>query len=678
MMENAHDRSLIPGSRLRNHCLFQSRRGDGYSGNGPCGRNDHLDEIDCSCQMGAGDEERFADFRFRVSTSRGKEKKSKSGQAKMLDMPDSGDSEKEAVNGKDDTQEEGPEFSDACASRECGSGYADHEELVAKFSAIHGNEANEGKTPNEYNFTIYSTSDKLTAEDLTPTSDHQLSQRHDLVPAQGNLSVQLARRQQDRLDGAAAYDKSSGARGRKSLYVQLPEIPNLPTLKAENTSTRSGEGPEYTTELPLGQELSFREEIKGKRTTNTKAKPHQRIQKREALAFECGSIHSEEDFGAVVMAKRSEDLGMTISVKAVLREDEEYLEKEDNGNNKSMMMNLRFMKNTEAAGERANKAEVEGDDMSEKKVSDIARMMPRAGRKNAAAQKAKSNKADAGEDGKVCPDEAPYDRSISLPGVSPLQSPNQKAKASEKGSTSSRPIPEREDDPRAQHLACSRLHVQPRWTQNARFGSWVNSQLSNDRKQSRNGRDGPVPDIEIDVNAILKLGPNKRKAGGDRDRGGGEEDADDQRALNLVPTKGRKGMNVDQRGLAEKRKINEERQPVIVSCIPGWGSWTGTLNIIYQASAHPIPCQSQQHYKRSLFEHYTTARVLVKQGTVIEPLSAPVKEYRYLILCRDFQYSQFSHIYNIECDVQQFVPATFEVRGILCPVKGVRVGLPHA
>ncbi|KAG0642985.1 hypothetical protein HOY80DRAFT_1101469 [Tuber brumale] len=127
------------------------------------------------------------------------------------------------------------------------------------------------------------------------------------------------------------------------------------------------------------------------------------------------------------------------------------------------------------------------------------------------------------------------------------------------------------------------------WEESKNAG--VSPQPPNDRTQSRNDCDGPVPDIGINVNAILKFGSNERRAGGDRDSGGEEGDADDERAVNPVPTKGRKGVNVDQRDLvirdfggdnivaeyrAEKKKIGEDGEQVIDTSIPGWGSWAGT------------------------------------------------------------------------------------------------------
>ncbi|CAZ85657.1 unnamed protein product [Tuber melanosporum] len=960
----------IPTSRLGNHCPSRSRRNDGDSEEGGGGGKDGVDEIDRGSDsegnewkighidneddsdidsdeaMGESDEERFADFTFRGSTSTGKEKKSKSGQgleeesggddessedgegfidlSEMLDRPDSGD-EEEAVDGKakrkpqrpvsDDGEGEGDELNDSSMNSESESGDDDDGDLVSDFSEedetledpsklaklqeiicslpstksprrARENDPNEGKTPNEYNLTISSTSDKLTVEDLMPTiTDPKLRQSLELVAGnpppksskpgvQGKLSAPLAKRQQDKLDRAAAYEKSKEALGRWTdtvkhsrqadyLHFPLANAPNArlpaprkvavlsasePTPLTELEATISGilkesnmaseksikgfeelktnklsveEVQKRTAELRLARELMYREEIKAKRIKRIKSKSYHRILKKErgkqknaieeALALERGGAPSEEDVmererkraeermtlrhkqskwskgikdsgrtmwdeeaqnGAVEMAKRSEELRMRIAGKEVLGEDEEFessgddeeddlfnedqqqakqrlladLEKLENGSdtakgqrNKSKLMDLKFMRNAEAAQKRANKAEMEGlrqalegddksdkSDGSEEEVNDTGRMVFTAGRKKKEiARKPKPNKSEfeeaehssEGEDGKDSPDEAEVTmvnkaasnilkNPFSQPGISPLQFSNQKAGASEKRSTSARPLPGGEKGkvapepnpwltqdttsslvrPKAQALVAGRQE-----SKNAK----TNSKLSKDRKKSLKDRDGPGSDIEIDVNATLKLASNKRRAGGDGDSGGEEGDEDDEGAINLVPTKGMNGVNLDQRELVKrafagdnvvaefkaekKRKIDEEGDQVIDTRIPGWGSWTGAglterkgkkdtrffktikgvdknnrkdkklekviinekrvkKNVKYQASALPFPFESQQQYERSLripigpewttkttFQDSTMPRVMVKQGTVIEPISAPFK-----------------------------------------------------
>ncbi|KAG0638159.1 small-subunit processome [Tuber brumale] len=965
------EESSIPASRLGNHCPSRPRGNDGESGEGGGGGKDNVDEMDRGSDsegnewkighidsdddsdldsdeaMGESDEEKFADFTFRGSTSTGKGGRSRPGQgleeesgddgessedgegfidlSEMLDRPDSGDEEEKAVDGgakrklqrlvSDDRDEEGDEFSDSSMSDESESGDEDDGESVADFSEedetpedpsklaklqeiifslpsttkspkrARENDPNEGKTPNEYNLTISSTSDKLTVEDLMPTiTDPKLRQSLELVAGnapskssksgvQGKLSAPLAKRQQDKLDRAAAYEKSKEALGRWTdsvkhnrqvdhLHFPLTNAPNArlqaprkvtvlsasePTPLTELEATISGilkesnmaseksikgfeelktnklsveEVQKRTAELRLARELMYREEVKAKRIKKIKSKSYHRILKKErgkqknaveeALALERGGAPNEEDVmererkraeermtlrhkqskwskgikdsgrtmwdeeaqnGAVEMAKRSEELRMRIAGKAVLGEDEEFessgddeeddlfnedqqqakqrlladLENLENGSdsakgqhNKSKLMDLKFMRNAEAAQKRANKAEIEGlwqtlegdrsdkSDESEEEVNDTGRMIFRAGRKKKeTAGKPKQNKSEfeevarssEDEDGKDSQDEAEVTivnkASSNIPknpfsqlAVSPLQFSNQKAKTSKKGSTSSRPLPEGEEGkmapepnpwlardstsslvrPKAQALVAGRQE-----SKNAK----INSKFSKDRKQSLKDRDDPEPDIEIDVNATLKLSSNKRGAGGDGDSGGEEGDEDDEGAINLVPTKGMKGVNIDQRELVKrafagdnvvaefkaekKRKIDEEGDQVIDTRIPGWGSWTGAglterkgkkdirffktikgvdknkrkdkklekviinekrvkKNVKYQASALPFPFESQQQYERSLripigpewttkttFQDSTMPRVMVKQGTVIEPIFAPFK-----------------------------------------------------
>ncbi|PWW72723.1 Utp14-domain-containing protein [Tuber magnatum] len=422
------------------------------------------------------------------------------------------------------------------------------------------------------------------------------------------------------------------------------------------------------------------------------------------------------------------------------------LEKLENGDdsakdqhNKSKLMDLKFMQIAEAARRKANKAEMEGlrqaleddgrsgkSDESEEEVNDTGRMIFRAGRKKKeeAVKKPKPNGSEFEEAEYLSEDESSSDsrdeaevtivnkassnipkNPFSQPVVSPLQFSNQKAQVSEKGSTLSRPFPEAREKgapepnpwlaqdstsslvrPKVQALVAGRQE-----SKNAK----INSKLSKDRKQALKDHDAPEPDIEIDMNATLKLASNRRKTGSDGDSDGGEMGEDSEEAINLMPTKGVKGGSLDQRELVKrafagdnvvaefkaekKRKIDEEGDQVIDTRIPGWGSWTGAgltkrkgkkdnrflktikgvdknnrkdkklekviinekrvkKNVKYQASALPFPFESQQQYERSLripigpewatkktFQDSTMPRVLVKQGTVIEPISAPFK-----------------------------------------------------
>jgi len=89
-----------------------------------------------------------------------------------------------------------------------------------------GDGSDEGKAQREYNLTIPSTFDKLTMEDLlhtitNPKVRQSLKPIADNAPPkssksgeQGKLSAPLAMRQQDKLDQAAAYEKSKETLGR--------------------------------------------------------------------------------------------------------------------------------------------------------------------------------------------------------------------------------------------------------------------------------------------------------------------------------------------------------------------------------------------------------------------------------------------------------------------------------
>lgn len=126
---------------------------------------------------------------------------------------------------------------------------------------------NEGKTPNEYNLSLTSHSQKLTVSDLLPSiSDSRLKRSlqvlADSSPAntkqsgvQGKLSAPLAKRQQDRLDRTEAYKKTTETLGRwvdtvkanreaEHLHFPLANAPNapikaparLPSMSASNST----------------------------------------------------------------------------------------------------------------------------------------------------------------------------------------------------------------------------------------------------------------------------------------------------------------------------------------------------------------------------------------------------------------------------------------------------------
>lgn len=229
---------------------------------------------------------------------------------------------------------------------------------------------NEGKTPNEYNLSLTSTSQKLTVNDLLPSiSDSRLKKSlkvlADQTPAstkqsgvQGKLSAPLAKRQQDRLDRKAAYEKTTETLGRwvdtvktnreaEHLHFPLANAPNAPikalarlsSMSASNSTpltaleaTISGilkdsnmqdekqlaefeslktnklsvvEVQRRVAELRLTRELLYREELKAKRIKKIKSKAYHRVHKKErlrqeeaikeALVLERGEVLDEEE-----------------------------------------------------------------------------------------------------------------------------------------------------------------------------------------------------------------------------------------------------------------------------------------------------------------------------------------------------------------------------------------------
>ncbi|KAH8145090.1 uncharacterized protein LAJ45_10870 [Morchella importuna] len=231
---------------------------------------------------------------------------------------------------------------------------------------------NEGKTPNEYNLTLNGDSQKLTLADLIPTiADPKLKKSLKVLddtttPAgtkstgiQGRLSAPLAKRQQDRIDRAAAYVKTNETLGRwvdtvkmnreaDHLHFPLPNAPNAPIQAPKrllSIATATGRAPltaleetisgilkesnmqserkiaefeelktnklsieevqKRTAELRMARELLYREELKAKRIKKIKSKAYHRVHKKErvrqeqaieeALALERGGVVDEEE-----------------------------------------------------------------------------------------------------------------------------------------------------------------------------------------------------------------------------------------------------------------------------------------------------------------------------------------------------------------------------------------------
>lgn len=292
--------------------------------------SDDESDIDSDEAMGESDDERFADFVFRGSSSKGRTKKK--GKAKEMDLDES-----EGDDGDDESEEDGEGFIDLSEvfdradtpsdddqktrrkKTEPGSkkraAPADSEsdddgsttssgndndndnesdsdsftnfseedttpEDPTKLAALHAliaslpsstkpaakrvrlDDPNEGKTPNEYNLSLTSNSQKLTVNDLLPSiSDSRLKRSlkvlADPSPAntkqsgvQGKLSAPLAKRQQDRLDRTEAYKKTTETLGRwvdtvkanreaEHLHFPLANAPNAPIKALARLSSMS-------------------------------------------------------------------------------------------------------------------------------------------------------------------------------------------------------------------------------------------------------------------------------------------------------------------------------------------------------------------------------------------------------------------------------------------------------
>lgn len=401
--------------------------------------SDDESDIDSDEAMGESDEERFADFAFRGSSSTGKVKKK--GGAKGMDLDESEEDDEDeddeledgegfidlsemldrAETPSDDGQEptekpklnprkrvapvdsesdndsassEDDELSDGNNSDDDSfTNFSEEGEDIpedpAKLAALQSlisslpssvsqpsakrirlDDPNEGKTPNEYNLSLSSTSQKLTIEDLMPsiTNPHlkkSLKVLAETTPAgakksgvQGKLSAPLAKRQQDKLDRAAAYEKANQTLGRwvdtvkqnreaEHLHFPLANAPNAPIkaparipamtttnstpltaleetissiLKDSNMASEKQiaefeslktnklsieDVQKRTAELRMARELLYREELKAKRIKKIKSKAYHRIHKKErmrqeeaieeALALERGGIPDEEE-----------------------------------------------------------------------------------------------------------------------------------------------------------------------------------------------------------------------------------------------------------------------------------------------------------------------------------------------------------------------------------------------
>ncbi|KAL7275074.1 hypothetical protein RUND412_002009 [Rhizina undulata] len=377
--------------------------------------SDDDSDLDSDEAMGESDEERFADFTFRGSSSGkgvegggshadmdlsegededGEEEEGGEGYIDLSEMLDRPDSEAEEAKPKkqskkrsvptDSSGEEdldlGEDEDESMSSADDESGSEDDNESFTQFSdeedtpedpakldaleslisslptsnsqpaakRVRLNDPNEGKTPNEYNLSLSSSSKKLTIYDLMPSIiDPKLKKSLKLIsdPAKsdskkggvlGKLAAPLAKRQQDRLDRAAAYEQSKETLNRwvdtvkhnreaDHLHFPLANAPNAPIeppnrlsaitpnnstplteleakisgilkesdmvsekqiqefeeLKSNKMSIEDVQ--RRTAELRLARELLYREELKAKRIKKIKSKTYRRIHKKERM-----------------------------------------------------------------------------------------------------------------------------------------------------------------------------------------------------------------------------------------------------------------------------------------------------------------------------------------------------------------------------------------------------------
>jgi U3 small nucleolar RNA-associated protein 14 len=204
---------------------------------------------------------------------------------------------------------------------------------------------NEAKAPGEYNLALTSSSQKLTIADLLPSvADPALKKSLKLLASDakssskggvpGKLSAPLAKRLQDRIDRAAAYDQTKETlkrwvdtvkhnREAEHLHFPLANAPNAPVVGSKKLVPITAEKPlndfeasinnilkesnmasekqiqefeelatqkmsiedvqRRTAELRMARELMYRQEVKAKRLKKIKSKSYHRIKKKERL-----------------------------------------------------------------------------------------------------------------------------------------------------------------------------------------------------------------------------------------------------------------------------------------------------------------------------------------------------------------------------------------------------------
>jgi U3 small nucleolar RNA-associated protein 14 len=352
--------------------------------------SDDDSDLDSNIAMAESDDEKFAGFQFRGSSSTKPRKRrtvtpkalgADEDQSAAIDLKEDSDDKDNLADESDEYEEQAVDMFDALGS-ELASEASDSEsaededsvlsvsdieddpDLAVKLSALKTfgpstSDSTKSKTTDEFNAAqeAIAPSDfglnprrKITIEDLLPTiTDPRLRKSLKMMVADGKtpkkgsgipskLNVPLAKRQQDRLDRAVAYDKTKETlnkwtdtikHNRRAEHISFP-LPNPDAESARNNATlyptteskpltslestiqgiliESGLAPANgrsqeaqiqafeelaTNKMPIeevqarraelrkARELLFREEIRAKRIKKIKSKSYRRVHRRE-------------------------------------------------------------------------------------------------------------------------------------------------------------------------------------------------------------------------------------------------------------------------------------------------------------------------------------------------------------------------------------------------------------
>ncbi|KAI5788864.1 small-subunit processome [Peziza echinospora] len=277
------------------------------------------------------------------------------------------DTDMSEVDSEDEDDDDEPDQSKIDALHNIIADLSSQKEVAPRTKRARLEDPNELKAPSEYNISLGSASNKLTLNDLIPSiNDPKIKKSIKLLNSEtpegtkagvlGKLSAPLPKRQQDRIDRAAAYDKAKEQLGRwtetvkqnrEADHLQFPlpdpeaqasgSISRLPPtaafapltsleadiasiLKKSNMESEKKiaefeelktnklsveEVQKRTVQLRLARELLYREEIKAKRLKKIKSKSFRRVHKKErekqqklvseAILAEGGEAAQDED-----------------------------------------------------------------------------------------------------------------------------------------------------------------------------------------------------------------------------------------------------------------------------------------------------------------------------------------------------------------------------------------------